>query len=256
MKLIIFNICLFIICFLNINSESFSLNESQIPNGVFNIILKKKYSSLSFSNEIVLSKDKLGSDTINVRIKLIENNLNSSIYYRIQHLSSKLFLGVKFNNYSKDDSLILTPEIIENKTLSFKFNFTKVDNNVYTIQNQTGCFLKELNQKIICAHENPNQYCHFHLLKIFSEVEINKNDEIILEKEPIDVLIKYIDLSDPNLVREGIEQIKKDEDNEELKYSIRSILKNIPWVRKIFILMPNEKVKYFKDYDLIKDKII
>jgi len=256
MKLIIFNIFLFIICFLNINNESFSLNESQIPNGVFNIILKKKYSSLSFSNEIVLSKDKLGSDTINVRIKLIENNLNSSIYYRIQHLSSKLFLGVKFNNYSKDDSLILTPEIIENKTLSFKFNFTKVDNNVYTIQNHNGCFLKELNQKIICVHENPNQYCHFHLLKIFSEVEINKNDEIILEKEPIDVLIKYIDLSDPNLVREGIEQIKKDEDNEELKYSIRSILKNIPWVRKIFILMPNEKVKYFKDYDLIKDKII
>jgi hypothetical protein len=44
-------------------------------------------------------------------------------------------------------------------------------------------------------------------------------------------------------------------DNEELKYSIRSILKNIPWIRKIFILMPNEKVRFFKDYDSIKEKI-
>ena len=33
-------------------------------------------------------------------------------------------------------------------------------------------------------------------------------------------------------------------------------MKYIPWVRKIFILMPNEKIRYFKDYDLIKDKIV
>ena len=56
--------------------------------------------------------------------------------------------------------------------------------------------------------------------------------------------------------RTGIRQIKKDEENEELKYSVRSILKYIPWVRKIFILMPNEKVKYFKPYDEIKEKIV
>ena len=34
-------------------------------------------------------------------------------------------------------------------------------------------------------------------------------EESILEKEPIDVVFKYIDLSDPNLIREGILQIKK-----------------------------------------------
>ena len=56
--------------------------------------------------------------------------------------------------------------------------------------------------------------------------------------------------------RSGIHQIAKDIDNEELRYSIRSILKNIPWVRKIFILMPNEKVRFFKDYEFIKDKIV
>ena len=56
--------------------------------------------------------------------------------------------------------------------------------------------------------------------------------------------------------RTGIKQIQKDEDNEELRYSVRSILKYIPWVRKIFILMPSEKVKYFKPYDEIMEKIV
>ena len=33
-------------------------------------------------------------------------------------------------------------------------------------------------------------------------------------------------------------------------------MQNIPWIRKIFILMPNEKVRFFKNYSLINDKII
>ena len=44
--------------------------------------------------------------------------------------------------------------------------------------------------------------------------------------------------------------------NDNSKYSIRSILINIPWVRKIFILMPNENVRYFKQYNCIKEKIV
>ena len=83
-----------------------------------------------------------------------------------------------------------------------------------------------------------------------------KSDAEILSQEPIDVVIKYIDLTDPNLKREGIPQVKKDEDNCELRYACRSILKNIPWIRKIHILMPNEKVRYFKEPNEIKDKIV
>ena len=94
------------------------------------------------------------------------------------------------------------------------------------------------------------------MIKIFEEVKEKKTDNELIEKEPIDALIKYIDLKDPLLNRSGIHQIEKDYDNEELKYSIRSILKNIPWIRKIFILMPNEKVSFFKDYKFIKYKII
>lgn len=52
----------------------------------------------------------------------------------------------------------------------------------------------------------------------------------------IDIVIKYIDLTDKSLNRIGIKQVYKDQDNQEIKYCIRSILYNLPWIRKIFIL--------------------
>ena len=111
--------------------------------------------------------------------------------------------------------------------------------------------------KFICDFVPIEQAEQFILIKIYSEFEdlnnIFKNK--LINDEPIDVLIKYIDLRDPDLKRNGIHQIEKDNDNKELRYSIRSILTNISWIRKIFILMPNEKVRYFKEYNSIKDKI-
>lgn len=68
--------------------------------------------------------------------------------------------------------------------------------------------------------------------------------------------MKYIDLNDKDLKREGINQIYKDYDAEELRYSLRSIFQYIPWIRKVFIVMPNEKVKFLKPYDEIKDRIV
>lgn len=76
-----------------------------------------------------------------------------------------------------------------------------------------------------------------------------------VDNTPIDVVYKYIDLTDKNLVRQNIPPISKDYDNEELRYSLRSVLKNIPWVRKIFIIMPNEKVSYLKDKNGLEDRI-
>ena len=111
---------------------------------------------------------------------------------------------------------------------------------------------------VFCNYIPVEKASSFKLSKIFSEVKSKKNpiNVEILNKEPIDVLIKYIDIRDPNIKRDGIFQVEKDYDNEELRYSLRSILNNIPWIRKIFILMPNEKVRFFKDYNLIKDKIV
>ena len=33
---------------------------------------------------------------------------------------------------------------------------------------------------------------------------------------------------------------------EKFKYNTRSILQNIQWINKIYIIMPNKKAKYFK----------
>ena len=79
----------------------------------------------------------------------------------------------------------------------------------------------------------------FTFLKLYEEIYITKKHLQLINKEPIDALIKYIDLTDKTLNRSGIKQNYKDIDNEELKYSIRSIFKYIPWIRKIYILMPN-----------------
>ena len=101
-----------------------------------------------------------------------------------------------------------------------------------------------------------NRNIRLRLIKLYRESEnINKESEL-LEKEPIDVVIKYIDLDDTSLNRENLEQIEKDKQNNELKYSLRSILQNIPWVRKIFIVMPNENIPYLKSKEEIQDKIV
>jgi hypothetical protein len=143
----------------------------------------------------------------------------------------------------------------------------KIEENQYVIQNaQTLNFMEINNNFLQCINKLPmpldehkseiKDVFKFNFVHLYEEVEFTPEQLEIIEKEPIDVLIKYIDLSDKTLKREGIKQIQKDEDNEELRYSIRSILKYIPWVRKIFILMPNEKVRYFKPYDEIKEKIV
>ena len=93
------------------------------------------------------------------------------------------------------------------------------------------------------------------LFQIYQENEYKKENEI-LEKEPIDVVVKYIDLNDEKLNRKNLEQFDKDKQNNELKYSLRSIFKNIPWIRKIFIIMPNEKIDFLKNEEEIKEKIV
>ena len=92
------------------------------------------------------------------------------------------------------------------------------------------------------------------LISIYHEIE--KEESILLNKEPIDVVIKYIDLNDKNLERKNLEQFDKDIQNNELKYCLRSIFQNIPWIRKIFIIMPNEKVDFLKAKEKISDKIV
>ena len=192
-------------------------------------------------------------------------NLESNYYFIECRLTNKR-LGINENNkitvYDKRD------EKNKDKML-WKIQLYESDNNNknrFLFQNKFSSNyleLKEINDthcELYCELKEYKEVKYhkvvFILVKIFEVININPEHLKIIEKEPIDIVIKYIDLTDKNLKREGIKQIKKDEDNEELKYSVRSIFKYVSWVRKVFIIMPNEKVRYFKPYEEIKDRIV
>jgi hypothetical protein len=170
-------------------------------------------------------------------------NISKKDYYQIEiiDLNKKLF-------YLENRKITLTKSEKKKKIKYTFWNFIKKNNNNYIIRNINNCYIKIVNYNIICDNFNEEEASIFKLIKIYEEVEDKDLDNKLIEKEPIDVLIKYIDLRDPDLKRNKLHQIEKDYDNEELRYCIRSILKNIPWVRKIFILMPNNKVRFFKEY--------
>ena len=257
----IFFCIIFLFCLLIIINSSNTTKNITLETGIYNIISALKYSSLYFDkNEIILKKENLGSDSINFRLKFKKFGINANKNYsNIQHLKSSSFLGIKVNkeNNTNNTYVTLTKEIYENSSFSFSYFIKETETNIYTIKSDLGCYLCEDNHKLKCSFGSLTRNCKFYLLKIFSELDtIDENDLELIEKEPIDVLIKYIDLSDPDLKRDGIKQINKDQQNDELRYSLRSILQNIPWVRKIFILMPNEKVKFLKSPELINDKIV
>ena len=66
------------------------------------------------------------------------------------------------------------------------------------------------------------------MFKLFEEHQIRPIDIEIVNKEPIELVIKYTDYTNKTLNRKGINEIIKEKDMNELKYSIRSILKYIP----------------------------
>ena len=152
--------------------------------------------------------------------------------------------------------------------LKVSWKLIQIYENNYILKNiYNNKYIEENNDILRCENEpdfsqNKDKFLKvninfiFAILKLFELGFLNKNHINNINKEPIDIIIKYIDLSDQKLNRNGINQIKKDFDNEELRFSLRSVLENIPWIRRIYILMPNEKVRYFKSIDEIKEKII
>ena len=94
-------------------------------------------------------------------------------------------------------------------------------------------------------------------MHIFAIAAQRTLEDAILDNTPIDLVYCYADLQDPDLHIKTLDvAIKKDFDNDELKYSLRSVLQNIPWIRKIFIIMPNKKVRFLKEAEEIGDKIV
>ena len=240
-------------------------------NGDKNLDLEKKIPTFLDNPKKPLKKH-FRIFAINEKTKKKSDTINPNDYYCIEDKDFHLRLGIinnfgdiglqspRSNNDKIDDNYlwIIIPVLKEKSEEKKKYK--KV---YYYLQNKASKqYLNYVDNKnkgsIICNSYDPNRLNNNNLFiinKMYREKNPNESLKLI-DSEPIDVLIKYIDLSDPNLEREGINQIKKDEENGEIKYSVRSILKNIPWIRKIFILMPNERVKYFKEPNIIKDKIV
>ena len=168
-----------------------------------------------------------------------------------------------------DDTKLILIDKNENKnTNNIYWNFIKIKKSEYLIQNiNTQKFLMVNHSSAKCSKYNLHNkkkkkykyiasYFRFKLIKLYEEGITKEENMKFIDEEPVDVVIKYIDLSDKTLNRTGIHQVWKDKDHEELRYSVRSIFENIPWFRKIFIVMPNDKVRYFKSQEEIKDRIV
>ena len=229
--------------------------------GIYNIISIKNKFILINDNFMVHFKSTNSSMILNhyyTKIKPVEGDI-----YNIEALNPNRRLLL--NNYNKLKFVFENFKINMDKIF---WKFIKIEDNEYLIQNnKTKKFLEIDGNSAKCSEDiskfvlNKNYQdisvnFKFKLLKLYEEAETKEEYMKYIEEEPIDIVIKYIDLSDKALNREGIHQIDKDKDHEELRYSVRSIFENIPWFRKIYIIMPNERVKYFKLIDEIKNKIV
>ena len=266
MKFLFFNQFLLII-FLNIK---FSLFE-EINNGLYiiknkaNLNLCLKNDSFYFSSEeschfLIHKKDTKPLKEYDI------NHDDKNIYYFIEdELTGKKLIFDEISN-----SISVSEEIDTSKDISnflWEFLPKKERNNkeiFYEIKTRLKKYFisyensTEKTTKVFCESSwvalEKDRETKIKLIQIYRENK-DKSESQILEKEPIDVVIKFIDLNDKNLERKNLEQIEKDKQNYELKFSLRSIFKNIPWIRKIFIIMPNEKIDFLKDIDEIKEKI-
>ena len=267
MKFIIFLSSYFSQFIFILNGESNSYYENQENRqlkAVYRIdSLVKGYTlTVGKKNNLELLFKKLGKQQ---NFRIIPSDSYGLYYIESKSLNKRIGLDDKNN-------LILKDKINQYPLKDTYWNITNINDNIFLIQNNySQNYVKVIknNNALICKNnldEITNGYkiqinevsdnFKFSFLKLFEEVDLKPEHISIIEKEPIDVLIKYIDLIDPSLNRIGIKKIKKDEEHEEFRYCVRGILEYIPWIRKIFILMPNKRVKYFKPIEEISDKFV
>jgi hypothetical protein len=245
----------------NNNDSYINKKDFSIKDAIFMIRNREDNLNLIYKNDFSFIDKKTNLKPMFKIIRDKKRNNSSEVFYFIKEINFNSLLSAE----RKVDHLIIYSDEMDINNALWKITPKINEQNklIYYIQNKKNKCYWELNHK--------NNITELKLKKILNKDKLNKNNEFVLiefyklvknkhsnllEKEPIDVLIKYIDLNDDSLNRTGITTIKKDYEHEEIKYSVRSILKNIPWIRKIFILMPNEKVKYFKPREEIKEKII
>ena len=247
-------------CYDLFNDTFINNDNNSIDNAVYIIKTREGDLNLEISNYKYLEMNN------NTRIKTTflvkkEQDINLNIvYFYIEYKPLKKCISIKKNEANEE--IIL--ESCDNKLNLWRI-IPKINSNnqlVYYVQNKFNQKFWEFNNisntKNIILSNTTNFYNltfknEFQFVNMYRELD--KFESQILKNEPIDVLITYVDLNDKHYISK-IPRIKKEKDNNELKYSLRSILQNIPWIRKIFILMPNEKVSFLKPIKEINEKIV
>ena len=263
-NLLIFYVFILIIykfeCQINPMYNSSKLNQNIEFEAMFRIDSLYNNFTLTVQNDnIFFSK----SDTGNDKIFYITTTFSKS-YFIISRDQQKR-IGIddenKLHLYKLDDRKNIEKtfwNIIEDKNQNYFL--------IQNVFNQKYLEIKTKNNKLRCKNsieslnlnntDNIKNIYKFRFFKLFEEVQIRPIDIEMVNKEPIDILMKYTDYTDKSLNITGIKENLKVKDMEEIKYSIRSILKYIPWVRKIYIVMPNDKVRFLKPIEEINDKFV
>ena len=249
--------------FLILLSLFFILNQQKLIKieGVYKIKNPDEFLCFDIQKELFLMNIKKSENNL-FRIKHIENKINntnnSSLednYYYIEEIISNKKLGL---NVKTSNILLYEEEKIDDKNkLLWKFIPSNKINNYYIQNKYNSLFLGTNNPmlksnhqiKINCSFKKINNNNIFSLSKIFEEISNNENSEL-LKHETIDLIINY-----HYAKKEKLEK-NKNEERDELKYAIRSIIQNIPWINRIYILLYNDNISFMKDKEEIKEKII
>jgi len=219
----------------------------EIRNGIYLIKnLENNYYLTVDKNNLILSNKQT-----NFRLIFIKSN---TFIIETKHNKKKIGIDDK-------DKIVIYNYIGNIKKTKIFWNITQNLRKEFLIQNLYNHKYIEINYSSFqCSTNFINlksiRNFQFNFVKLAEEGILNKESLYLINKESIDIVIKYIDLTDKELKRDGITQIYKDKDNEELRFSLRSIIQYLPWIRKIYILMPNKKVKFLKSIEEINYKII
>ena len=244
----LYTICQQIKNIIYINNNDFS-----VKNGVYRI-RKREGDLLKFKDSNYVQTFKIITD------RNIKNDNVNEQYYYIKDNELNIILSSSINEENK--IIKYTDEI--NKDYSLWQIFPKINDQnqlIYIIQNKKTkkyWYLDNSLNQVILKEEselNLDKNYEFQIIELYKEIEDKNKHSQLLDKEPIDIVIIHKNIYEPKLNVVSKNKVKIENDNEDFIYCIKSILQNMPWIRKIYILISNFEDKIYKS-DIISDKII
>ena len=248
----------------------FLTEQNEIDNleGVYKIKNYGEFLCLDMLPELSFINIKKAKNYLFRLKKSNSGNIRENNSYFIEEINSNKKLGL--NSKTKEILLYDEKSFDENEIDKLKWEFVPYKKNIYDdkyyIKNKynllylgaNSVILKSTNQvKISCSFSKLETKNIFYLFKIFEEVKYNEktllNSKLLID-EQIDIVINFNNKHTNNTLDKSKDE--DNEDNENLRYVIRSISQNIPWTRKIFILCIDDNINILKEKEILKDKII